>query len=193
MRPVELRREDEAWCFKQSCLFGESKQCVTGRQASETDGLFVFSCLCSSSGAALILTVGAGDVYNACRRTCIAVGKCTTWTRAVGPPPISVSLQQYFFFSAKQMGSLFFLQKILFSVFEHTIDTIISAYLVSDMQRNLCLSCEGSDNASNTSSHTYRTQARPLIRTVTEPPYAVWKQHAFPRLSEPHSIIPPPL
>lgn len=29
--------------------------------------------------------------------------------------------------------------------------------------------------------------------TSRPPPYAVWKQHAFPRLSEPHSIIFTPL
>lgn len=42
---------------------------MTVRQASETDGLFVYSCLCSPSRAALILTLGADDVYNVCRKT----------------------------------------------------------------------------------------------------------------------------
>lgn len=38
------------------------------RQASETDGLFVFSCLCSSSRTTLVLTLGAEDVYIVCRK-----------------------------------------------------------------------------------------------------------------------------
>lgn len=42
---------------------------MTVRQASETDGLFVYSCLCSPSSAALILTLSADDVYNVCRKT----------------------------------------------------------------------------------------------------------------------------
>lgn len=81
MKPEELGPEDEAWYFKLSCLFWECRKCVTVRQVSETDGLFVFSCLCSPSRTTLILTVSA-EMYTLFveRHAHIAVGMCTTWT-----------------------------------------------------------------------------------------------------------------
>lgn len=62
----------------------------------------------------------------------------------------------------KADGGIF--RKILFNLFKHTIDKLIQCifYLATDMQKDLLLNCCGSHNTSVTSSHTYRTQTRPL-------------------------------
>lgn len=78
MRTVELSWEDEDWfetCFKLPCLLWECRRGATVRQARETDGLFVFSCLCSPSRTTLILTLAAEDVCNVSRKTHIALGE----------------------------------------------------------------------------------------------------------------------
>ena len=55
---------------------------MTERQDSETDGLFVFSCLCVSSKTTLVRTLSAEGVYIVCGKNHIHCCEdiCTTWT-----------------------------------------------------------------------------------------------------------------
>lgn len=105
VRPVELGREDEAWCSKRPCLFG-GVQAV--RQAGKTDGLFVFSCLCSLSRTK--------DVCGACRKT----------QRGDAPPGLTQWDRRPFLFDC---GSLVFFSKadgVLLFFWEIFADFVLS-------------------------------------------------------------------